>query len=117
MPGKKKRAPFSYEYRTTPDFELSTVGEFVQWMEGRRDRLSPIARTHLGMERWDYQLANKTIPTQQQFVFLCNRLRELVHLSPLKLWHAIEHGTLVDLLGDGFQWVQAPRQWNQLAFA
>ena len=92
-------------------FDDTILREFLEWAEGRRECLSPLASTDLGFDQWTYQLRNKTPPQPDQELALKQRLWYLANASPLKMWHAIQTCELRALLGPGFEWVQTPEKW------
>ena len=92
-------------------FDQTTLNEFVEWAEGQRDCLSPLAASDLGLDQWLYELRKKPMPSPEQEDQLKRRVWELAHESPLTLWKAMQTRTLRILLGEGFEWVQTPETW------
>lgn len=103
-------SPPALEKKQT-SFDDTTVKEFFEWVEGRRECLSPLASSDLGFDQWTYELRKKRPPSPGQEDRLKRRIWELANNSPLKLWHAIELCQLRELLGPGFEWVQTPQKW------
>lgn len=92
-------------------FEDTTLREFCEWFDGRRECLSPMAASDLGFDQWLYQLRKAPLPSAEQEHELKRRIWDLANESPLKLWHAIQTRKLPLLLGNGFEWVQVPKNW------
>jgi len=94
-----------------PSFDDTILKEFVEWAEGRRKTLNPMAASDLGFDNWLYALRDRPIPTLEQDRMLKMRILYLAYKSPLSLWSAIENYTLPTLLGKEFGWVETPKRW------
>jgi hypothetical protein len=94
-----------------PEFDDTPIGDFIAWCDGRRPGISPLTATHLGLDHWDYRLRGADVPNYDQRILLFRRIEHLARTSPLKLWQAVNDHLLKELLGEGFEWVRAPRAW------
>lgn len=92
-------------------FDDTIVNEFVEWADGKRECLSPMASSDFGFDWWTYELRRKPPPSTDQEDRLKRRIWDLANESPLKLWQAIQARELRALLGPGFEWVQLPENW------
>jgi hypothetical protein len=93
------------------EFENTPLKEYVDWLDGTQQCLSPNVASELGLDLWLYHLRGVPNPSPDQEDALKKRILELAHQSPLKLFSAIQTKHLNEILGDGFEWVQAPREW------
>jgi len=113
---KKKQQKARGEDRTVTIFhslensEKSILSELLEWADGRRQALSPMTATCLGLDLWQYKLCG-VAPTPAHRAALCAELVRCAKETPLKLWLAIRQEALKEFLGPGFEWVCAPRAW------
>lgn len=93
------------------EFENSTLGEFIRYLDGRENRLSITVSSAFGLDHWSYELKNRPVPSIENKQRLKIRLIQLAQASPYKLNQAILNKKLKDLLGVEFDWVVAEEPW------